>query len=88
MRRVHCLSGGDMFGDKALMNEFKVGDRKSRIVTLTTCHFMYIKRADYFRLIKKNEDKLLEEKIKFLLNLHFFKGWSKARCKNQLALKL
>ena len=40
----------------------------------------------YFQAtFEKIEKRLVEEKVAFLRNLHFFKGWSKINTKKQLA---
>ena len=85
MRRVHCYGMGESFGELALHEDKTKGLRKARIVTITDCHFITVTRADYQRCLKKNEEKLVEDKVSFLRQLHFFRGWSKVRTRNQLA---
>ena len=62
MRRVHCYGQGESFGELALKDESS-GQRQARIVTITTCHFITISRADYLRCLKKYEDRIVEEKL-------------------------
>ena len=55
----------------------------ARTVTVTNTHFIVIS-AENFKHLEKFEKRLIEDKIIFLQNLHFFKSWSKNRCKNIL----
>ena len=58
--------------------------RLARTVTVTDCHFIVVS-AENFKHLEKFEKRVVEEKILFLQNLHFFKTWSKTKCKNAIA---
>ena len=55
------------------------------MVSITDCHFLTFEKKDFQTQFEKIEKRLVEEKVTFLRNLHFFKGWSKINTKKQLA---
>ena len=57
--------------------------RMARTVTVTDCYFIVVS-AENFKHLERFEKRVIEEKILFLQNLHFFKTWSKNKCKNML----
>ena len=84
MRRVHLYGAEESFGELALASDSRQGKRKARMVTVTTCHFMTVSRADYQRCFEKKQLKLMENKISFLRNMSFFKGWSASGIRTRL----
>lgn len=85
MRFVHCYGRGQSFGGAALLKDGANSKKRriARTITVTDSHFIVVS-AENFKHLEKFERRLIEEKINFLSNLHFFKTWSKTRCKNML----
>ena len=84
MRYVHCYGKGESFGGASLLKEGRhAKTREARTVTVTDSHFIVVS-AENFKHLEKFEKRIIEDKILFLQNLHFFKTWSKNRCKNIL----
>ena len=84
MKYVHCYGKGESFGGASLLKEGRhKKTREARTVTVTNSHFIVVS-AENFKHLEKFEKRIIEDKILFLQNLHFFKTWSKNRCKNIL----
>ena len=81
MKYVHCYGKGESFGGASLLKEGRhKKTRETRTVTVTNSHFIVVS-AENFKHLEKFEKRIIEDKILFLQNLHFFKTWSKNRCK-------
>ena len=81
MKRVKTFGQGDSFGELALEKDSKKGVRAGRVVSITDSHFMIFEKKYFQATFEKIEKRLVEEKVAFLRNLHFFKGWSKINTK-------
>ena len=81
MKNIKTFGQGDSFGELALEKDSKKGVRAGRVVSITECHFLTFEKKDFQTQFEKIEKRLVEEKVTFLRNLHFFKGWSKINTK-------
>ena len=66
------FSEGMSFGERAMMDGRK---RAGTVVTRTDCHYAVVGRDAYDRLLKKDQETKILEKIAFMKNIVYMKNW-------------
>ncbi|EAS00959.2 cyclic nucleotide-binding domain protein (macronuclear) [Tetrahymena thermophila SB210] len=71
---VKEIEAGNAFGELALLNN---KPRLATIVCHENCQFAILEKEDFTKILKDIEEKLLDQEISLLANLHIFQGWNK-----------
>lgn len=72
MTPLLVYTAGQSFGERAMLDNKK---RAGTIITMTDCHFAIVGREAYDRLLKKDQEMKIYEKILFMKQVAYMRTW-------------
>ena len=72
--QVATITKGKSFGELALLSRAK---RAATIICMEDCVFAVMVKSDYEKMLGRVEQKYINESVEFLLNLPYFKKWTR-----------